>query len=154
VYLMSFGRLEAAALCYEPGNEPNYRQENWKDASRGNQNLCDVRLLSGRLLEKSDERSETSETTSPVTLLSSSFPESLRLAELADDAEERCDSYAFRGHARALLGEVPAALADFRDALDWLHKAAGDDDPLYSLRGIQHTDLVAPPWAAAKNRSD
>ena len=68
--------------------------------------------------------------------------ESLRLAELADSARGRRSSYAYRGHARALLGKVPVALADFREALDWQHKDDRDDDPLYSQRGIHHTHLL------------
>jgi len=69
--------------------------------------------------------------------------EALRLAELADDAQGRQNSYAYRGQARALRGEVPAALADFREALDWQHKVDGDDESLYSSRGIFHTHLLA-----------
>tara|TARA_R110002072_G_scaffold284587_1_gene449014 strand:- start:31606 stop:35547 length:3942 start_codon:yes stop_codon:yes gene_type:complete len=144
LYLSQLGRLEAAAHCHELHLEVEMQREDWKNSTITNQNLCDVRLLSGRLLEKGEEGSDKRETTSPVTLLSSSFPESLRLAELADDAQERQNSYASRGHARALLGEVPAALSDFHTALDWQHKDEGDDErPLYSGRGIRHTDLLA-----------
>ncbi len=143
MYLSELGRLEAAAHCYELDVEIGLQLENWRHASIYNQNLCEVRFLSGRLKEKSEERSETSETISPVTLLSSPFREALRLAELADDAAGRSNSYAYRGHARALLGEVPTALADFHDALDWQHKVDDDDNPLYTLRGIQHTSLLA-----------
>ena len=147
LYLKELGRLEAAAHCYELHNEIQTRKENWINASTGNQNLCAVRLLSGRLrrrltlrVERAGLDARLGESSDAAT----TAEESLRLAELADDAWERCISYAFRGHARALLGEVPAALADFHAALDSQHKAEGDDDrPLYSVRGIQHTDLLA-----------
>jgi len=103
------------------------RQEKWKNASRSNRNLSEVRLLSGRL-----------------TAGQATAAESLRLAELADDAEKRCYSHAYRAHAHALRGEVPAALSAFRAALDWQHKAEGDNDrPLWSLPGIWHTHLLA-----------
>lgn len=49
LYLKELGRLAAAARCYELVIEMTMRQEDWKNASIDNQNLCDVWLLSGRL---------------------------------------------------------------------------------------------------------
>ncbi|MCL4207585.1 MAG: TIR domain-containing protein [Pirellulaceae bacterium] len=127
LYLKNLGRLAAAARCYQLGNEPDYRNENWSGASIGNRNLSGAWLLSGRL-----------------TAGQATAAEALRLAELPGDATHRCYSRAFRAHAHALRGEIPAALADFRVALDWQHKAEGDDaPPLYSNRGIWHTHLLA-----------
>ena len=127
LYLGNLGRLDAAAHCFQRGNEPDCKKENWKGASRGNQNLAEVWLLAGRLsgaLRAADE--------------------ALQLAERADEAEERCYSYAYRAHARALRGETAAALADFRDALHWQHEDEGETDrPLYSNRGYWHTLLLA-----------
>lgn len=128
IYLESLGRLTAAARRYELHNEMQMRQKSWANASKGSQNLSNVWLLSGRL-----------------TAGQATAAEALRQAELDDDAKkERCSSHAYRAHAHALRGEVPSALADFRAALDWQHKAQGNnDEPLYSLRGIQHTHLLA-----------
>jgi tetratricopeptide (TPR) repeat protein len=104
------------------------RQENWANASIGNQNLSEAWLLSGRL-----------------TAGQATAAEALRLAELADNAAERYGSHAYRANAHALRGEVPAALADFRAALDWQHKAESHapDQPLWSNRGYWHTHLLA-----------
>ena len=127
VYLMELGRLDAAARCYERHNEMQMRQESWKNASIGKANLAEAWLLAGRLR-------------AGLT----GAEEALRLAELANDAEKRCYSYAYRAHARALRGETGAALADFRDALQWQHKDEGESDwPLYSNRGYWHTLLLA-----------
>lgn len=128
LYLMNLGRLAAAARGYELNIEMSVRQENWQHASIYNQNLSDAWLLSGRLRAGQ-----------------ATAAEALRLAELANDAEERRTSHAVRAHAHALRGEVPSALADFRAALDWQHKAESDapDRPLYSIYGIFHTRLLA-----------
>ena len=56
LYLGQLDRLEAAAHCYELNIEMRLREEYWQNASRGNQNLCDVRLLSGRLRRRNDRR--------------------------------------------------------------------------------------------------
>ena len=134
LYLKNLGRLEAAARCYEFQIGMRMRQEEWQNASRGNQNLCNVLLLSGRLTG-SGER---------ATGALATAAEALRLAELADEAWERKDSLEYRAVAQARLGQVPAALADFRKALEWQHKAEGDDDPvLYSTGGTDHTQLLA-----------
>ena len=173
LYLKNLGRLAAAARCYELHNEMRMRQENWKNASIGNQNLCDVLLLSGRLsrlpqdvaakaaggkLETDGDLppssfgarpSEASPATSARLGASSTgalatADEALRLAELADDAQQRRVSYGFRGHTHALLGAAAAALADFRSDLDWQHQVEthASDRPLWSLGGIWHTSLL------------
>ena len=141
LYLKNLGRLAAAARCHELNIEIRMRQENWKNASIGNQNLCDVWLLSGRLTGSGG--TDWQSVLHAKGALASAA-EALRLAELADDAEERWISHAYRAHARALRGEVPAALADFRATLDWQHKAEthAPDRPLWSLSGIWHTHLL------------
>jgi tetratricopeptide (TPR) repeat protein len=165
MYLTSLGRLAAAARCYELYIESSVRREDWMNASIGNQNLCDVWLLSGRLSRlQMDEggrlKDETDESISPSSdrlrpseespatsarLRSSSegalatADEALRLAELADNLESR----AYRGHAYALSGELPAALGDFRAALVCQHKLESKDRPLFSLRGVHTTQLIA-----------
>ncbi len=128
LYLKNLGRLAAAARGYELGTEMAMRQENWANASIVNQNLSEVWLLSGRL-----------------TAGQATAAEALRLAELADDTEQRYKSHAYRAHAHALRGEVQSALADFRAALDWQHKAESHapDRPLWSNRGFRHTHLLA-----------
>lgn len=127
LYLHNLGRFAAAARGYELNIEMRMRHEKWKNASIGNQNLSEVWLLSGRL-----------------KVGQATAAEALRLAGLADNAEERYKSHAYRAHAHALRGEVPAALTDFRAALDWRHKAEGNDDrPLYSIHGIFYTHLLA-----------
>jgi tetratricopeptide (TPR) repeat protein len=165
LYLSELGRLEAAARCYELANEPDYRAKNWKGASIGNLNLCDAWLLAGRLTAGQRSRvaprfeaapSDSSSRSVPYTELRSNSAtqptiavltaaeEALRLAELTDNAVGRQHSYTYRAHARALLGEIPAALVDFHAALDWQHKVEGDDQrPLYSLGGVWHTHLLA-----------
>ncbi len=125
MYLTSLGRLDAAACCFEAATEMAVRQENWGNASQGNQNLSEVWLQAGRL-----------------RLALTSAKEALRLAEQADDASRRRDSYAFQGAAQELLGAVSAALEDFRQCLYWQHQVDGDDNPLLSGRGIYHTLLL------------
>ena len=124
------------------------RQENWKDASIGNQNLCDVWLLSGRLSRLQKDEGGRVETSSDDALATAD--EALRLAELADDAHMRQNSHAYRGHVRALWGDVPAALVDFRVALKWQQKKVSNDwglqwkeEPLFGNRGYWHTYLLA-----------
>ena len=127
LYLGGLGRLDAAARCYERASESDYRREKWWNVSTGNQNLTEVLLLAGRVLAASQAAEEA-----------------LRLAERADDVWERCKSYAFRAHVRALRGEMSGALADFRDALRWQHESEeGSDGPLSSLGGVWHTLLLA-----------
>jgi tetratricopeptide (TPR) repeat protein len=127
LYLKDLGRLAPAADCYQRTIDLYTRQEKWENASIANQNLADVRLLQGRLA-------------SGLT----AAEEALALADRADHAEERCVSYAYRGLARALRGQVAPALDDFRSALHFQHKVDGDTErPLYSGRGIQHTLLLA-----------
>ena len=127
LYLSELGRLDEAARCYEGGNETLMRQENWEGASTCHHNLAEVWLLAGRLAAGLRAAEEA-----------------LRLADRADDDWERSESHAYRGHARALRGETDAALGDFRDALHWQHEGEGRTDwPLYSLRGVRHTLLLA-----------
>ena len=154
LYLHGLGRLAAAVRCYELQTEMQMRQENWANASIGNQNLCEVCLLSGRLSGprraanlQPDEIEPAGEMAgdqpSPRSALQTAA-EALRLTELADDAQERQNSHANRAHARALRGGVSVALADFSAALELQHEVDGDDDdPLYGLRGIWHTHLLA-----------
>jgi len=127
LYLSDLGRLAAAARCYERHNEIRMHQENWRDASIGSLNLAETCLLAGRL--------------APGLRVAE---EGVRLAALADDAEQRGDSHAYRAHAHALQGDTGAALADFRDALHWQHEHQGESErPLYSLTGIWQTLLLA-----------
>lgn len=143
VYLTGLGRLEAAARCYELFIQMRMEHDRWRNACIGNQNLCDTWLRSGRLTgflrtQSSDQKSVPLSTGALETA-----NEALRLAELANDAAERRDSHAYRACARGLRGEVSSALADFHAALNWQHTAERNERPLYSVRGIQHTQLVA-----------
>ena len=127
LYLKNLGRLDPAARCYERHIELRMRQESWKNASVGNQNLAEVWLLAGRLTQGLRAAEEA-----------------LRLAEKAEGAEEKCMSFAWRAHARALRGDSDTALDDFRQALHWQHEAVGKTDwPLYSLGGIWQALLLA-----------
>ncbi|MCL4206237.1 MAG: TIR domain-containing protein [Pirellulaceae bacterium] len=128
VYLHSLGQIAAATRCYELVVGMPFCKKSNKQASIGNQNLSEAWLLSGRLT--------AGQATAAGALL---------LAELADDEEERLNSHADRAYAHTLRGEVPVALADFRAALKWQHKAESHapNRPLYGLRGIQHTHLLA-----------
>ena len=133
LYLKELGRLAAAARCYELQIEMRMRQEKWKNASIGKRNLCDVGLLSGRLTGSAGKGSL------------STAAEALRLAERADDSDERRKSHGYRAHARALRGEVAAALTDFHIVLDLQEKAfpAYAKYPLWGQPGISHTQLLA-----------
>jgi tetratricopeptide (TPR) repeat protein len=127
LYLKERGCLDAAACCFKVANEPDYRQENWTNASTGSRNLAAVWLVAGRL-----------------TAALRAAAEALSLAERADDATEHTDSHAYHGHALALRGDTAAALTDFHHALYWQHQTEGQSDlPLYSLRGVYHTHLLA-----------
>jgi hypothetical protein len=126
LYLYGLARLDAATRCFERNIELRMRQKRWKGASIGNQNLTNVHIQAGRLL-----------------LGLTAAEEAVRLAEQADDTEARIDSYAYRAAVRALLDDTSAALNDFAQSLHWQHKVDGDEDPLYSLRGIQHASLLS-----------
>ena len=144
LYLSDLGRLEAAAHCYELNIEMRMQQENWNDASIGNQNLCDVRLLAGKVAGGRMKDAPGDPSLPPSSFRLHPSEEALRLAEIADGAHSRKCSYAYRGQVHTLRGEVAAALADFREALDWQVKVEGDDKhPLYSIYGIWHTQLLA-----------
>jgi len=126
LYLDALGRLDAAGRCYEQQIRMRMRRENWRNASTGNQNLADVRLLAGRL-----------------RLALPAAEEALALADRANDTQSRRNSYAYRAYARALRGHIPAAIVDFAQALHWQHEDEADRNlPLYSLRGIRHTQLL------------
>jgi len=62
LYLTALGRLAVAARCYELVIEMMMRKEDWKNASAGNQNLCEVWLLSGRLSRLPQDESGKLET--------------------------------------------------------------------------------------------
>jgi len=127
LYLRDLGRLSAAAHCNERHNEYQMRRAKWGYASTGSRNLADVLLLAGRLKDALKAAEDA-----------------LRLANRADDAWKRCNSYAFRAYTRSLLGETSSALDDFRDALHWQHEHQKESDrPLYSNRGCWHTLLLA-----------
>lgn len=141
LYLSDLGRLAAAARCHELVIEIAMRLENWKGASVGNRNLCDVWMFSGRL---SGARGPDDRSVEQAKGALASAGEALRLAELADDAWAPYNSHAFRAQVRALRGDIPAALADFSAALGWQHKHDKDDDwPLHGVPGIQHTQLLS-----------
>ncbi len=131
LYLQHLGRLAAPARCYQITIKMWMRQEDWQNASIGNQNLCDVLYLAGRLRETSGPGA------------GATANQAVELAERADDAEERFSSYAYRAYVHALRGQVQPALADFQTALEWQRKAEGREDrPLYSGAGIWHTELL------------
>jgi len=131
LYLTGLGRLATAARCFEFHLEMRMQPEDWKNASFGNQNLCNVWLQSGRLKGPAGKGAL------------STAAEALRLAERTDDAKGRSGSDAYRAAARKSRGDVPGAVADFRAALDWQQEVDGDDDPLYGKRGVDHTHLLA-----------
>jgi tetratricopeptide (TPR) repeat protein len=128
LYLKNLGRLPAAACCYERVSEWLVRQKSWSNASGCNLNLCNVWLLSGRL-----------------NLGESTAADAVQLATRAQNARTRSDALAYLGDALALRGEVTAASAAFRDALDWQYKGESPSAvrPLWSGRGIWHTYLLA-----------
>ena len=130
LYLQNLGRLAAAAGCYEVVIEMLMRQEKWKHASTGNQNLCEVWLLSGRLTGQPGafRRAEVA----------------LRLAELADDPHVRMNSYRDLGAVRARCGNVVDALCDFRTCLEWQEKSGEypTSETLFALKGVQHSLLL------------
>lgn len=125
LYLSDLGRLDAAARCYEAASAMAMQQEDWKNASAGNLNLSEVRLSAGQL-----------------RLALAIAEEALRLAEQADDAEGRRNSYSLQGTAHGLLGARGEALEAFGHCLHWQHQTDGNDDPFYSNRGIQYTLLL------------
>jgi tetratricopeptide (TPR) repeat protein len=126
LYLSDVGRLEAAARCHERNIALRLAEGSWKNASICNQNLTDLLLAAGRLTEGL-----------------ATAEEAVRLAERASYAQERKDSYAYRGYAHALRGDTPAALADFATALGWQHRDDRDERPMYRLRGVQYAWLLA-----------
>ena len=126
LYLKELGHLDGASRCYERVIEILMRQEKWRSASRGNLNLADALLLAGRLMAASEVAAEA-----------------LRLAQRADDAEERRNSSAFRGYVRGMRGETSAAQDDFRDALHRHHELGWKDQPLISQPGYWNTILLA-----------
>jgi tetratricopeptide (TPR) repeat protein len=83
LYLQDLGRLDAAARCYEANIPMRMRQQSWKNASSGNRNLSAVGLRLGRL-----------------GLAQATAAEALSLAEQADDARGRQNSYGFQGRPR------------------------------------------------------
>jgi len=126
LYLSDLGQLEGAARCYERNIALRLEEQSWKNASIGNQNLTDLLLVAGRLREAL-----------------AAAEEAVRLAERASYAFERKDSYAYRGYARALLGETIAALEDFETAQQWQDRDERSGRPLYRLRGLQCAWLLA-----------
>jgi len=127
LYLSDLGRLEGAARCYEHNIALRLREQSWKNASIGNQNLTDLLLVAGRLREG---------------LVAAE--EAVRLAECASYASQRKDSYAYRGYAQALRGETAAALKDFEMAQRWQDQDEGKSNhALYRIPGIQYAWLLA-----------
>ena len=131
LYLKNLGRLDDAARCYEAHNEMQIRQENWKNASIGNQNLSEEWLLVGQL-----------------RFALSAASESLRLADQANDAGKQlagfswAEAFAFSGKVKTQQGKLLGAIRDFTSALE-KQKMDESKECLYSLRGIQHTQLLA-----------
>lgn len=125
LFLQGLGQLEAAAHCFERQIGLRIRQEHWRKASVGNQNLAKVLLLAGRLAASLRAAEEA-----------------LRLADLANIASHRSRAHSFRAHASALRGDIPAALAAFRAALEWQHIDERDCQQLYSLPGLWHAHLL------------
>ena len=123
LYLRTLGRFEPAAVCYERNIALREQQENWRNASIGNQNLSEARSLQGCLADGLGAAEEA-----------------LRLAHRADDAPHRGMSYSHRAHALSLLGETDRATDDFSEALRWLHEAEGKiDHSLPNLYGVFYT---------------
>ncbi len=98
LYLQALGRLDAAARCCEAHIDMRMRQENWQNASRGNQNLSGVWLLAGRL-----------------RLALASAEEALRLAEQADSNERRYQSFILLSQSHTALGKPRETLNHFAD---------------------------------------
>jgi len=127
LYLHNLGRVDAAVTCFERDLSSTHERGDWKAASRINQNLASSLLTAGR------RRAGLA-----------AAEEALNLAERADDKVARCNSYGYRGFAKALCGDSEGALLDFCEALKWQIESEGrPQQPLYSLRGIQHNWLVA-----------
>lgn len=127
LYLKQLGRLDGAARCFTAAKDLEYRHEKWANASTGSQNLAEICLVAGHL-----------------TAGVQATTEALRLAERADDAVERMAAYAYRGQVRVQQGDTENALTDFHSALYWQRQAERQSTlPLYSLRGVYHTLLLA-----------
>ncbi|HZF10023.1 MAG TPA: TIR domain-containing protein [Thermoanaerobaculia bacterium] len=120
LYLANLGQLDVAERCHRRAKDIDGGSLDWVNVSLYNQNLAVVSLRAGRL--QTGKRAAE---------------EALVMAERAEDAMERAASHAYRGHARALLGESGAAIVDFQKALLWQDGSAGKiDQSLYSDRGV------------------
>ena len=149
LYLEKLGRLAPAARCFELYIESSLRQENWRNASIGNQNLCEVWLLSGRLSRSLPLGAEPAGA-DHVRLGESSdgalatADELLRLAELADDANARREAHYCHGAVRAFAGEIATALADLHASLEWRHKVfpSYSEKTHWGLRGVRYAQVL------------
>ncbi len=125
LYLSDLGRLMPASRCYERNIALRLNQKSYKNASIGNQNLCDLLVLQGNLtraLHVSDE--------------------ALEHADRAGFAYEHKDSFAYRGHVLGLLGETGEALRAFETALAHQRREEGIARSLYRMRGVMHAWLL------------
>lgn len=126
LYLQKLGHLDDAARCYEKHNEIMILQKNWKNASKGNQNLAGILFLNGHL-------------TSGLQI----SEEALRLADLANDDEAKRNSYAYRAHGLAQRGDIDSALVDFKNAVHHQSKFVSIfKKPLFSNLGLWQTILL------------
>jgi hypothetical protein len=145
MYLLDLGRLTAAARCYEVAIEMAMRQENWKNASIGNQNLCDVWLVTGHLsrLQKEEAAATSARLGASSDGALATADEALRLTELADDDVTRKQALAYHGYAYGICGKISTALGGFRTAEALEKKQYGHERPLWGNRGFFHTSLLA-----------
>jgi tetratricopeptide (TPR) repeat protein len=128
LYLKELGDLATSARCYRWLVARDLERLEWKNASSSNENLANVLLLAGCLT---------------AGLLA--IEDAIRLLKGADAGNNWRNRYAHRALARALRGDLPAAMADFDSAIKWQHESEtqAPDRPLYSLVGIWHGQLLA-----------
>jgi tetratricopeptide (TPR) repeat protein len=128
LYLKQLGQLAAAIRLYERPIEAVVKQEDWRNASTGNQNLASIFFLAGRL-----------------TAGLSAAEKSLQCAERAVNEKQARNSHICRGFALSMCGYPDKALADFKTALLLQNtiEPSGADQLLWSFRSIQHGLVLA-----------
>jgi tetratricopeptide (TPR) repeat protein len=125
LYLDALGRLAAAAHCFAAYINSSSKRDDWQNASTGNENLAVMWLFAGRL-----------------GAALAAGREALRLAEQTNNVQLRRNSYSSQGAAKGCLGAVKVALADFCQCRHWQNQFDVVKSLLYSLPGIQHTELL------------
>jgi len=121
--LMSLGRLGEAAGFYERGNAMDVELEDWRNASRGYQNLADLHAHLGALAESADAARQA-----------------LALARRAENKQDEMVLLAWQAWAAHLRGDPEAASQDFKQAEALAPEVASSRRHLWSNIGIFHAD--------------